>query len=112
MTVMSEDDDAAARAFIAYYLHDVAANAAEDGHPALIQAAAAERTAWEDHGRLEGNTPQFVYGWAQQNAIQAGQDAIFGRGDRETWQRAKEQMEAVGRWLTAHGYQTEGVTKK
>ncbi|MFD6243186.1 MULTISPECIES: hypothetical protein [Streptomyces] len=108
MTGLSEDDDATAQAFIAYYLHDVAANAAEDGHPALVEAAAAERTAWEDHGQLEGNTPQFVYGWAQQNAIKAGQDAMFGRGPRE---QAKQQMEAVGRWLAAHGYQTEGVTK-
>ncbi|MEU5137475.1 hypothetical protein [Streptomyces californicus] len=57
MSPSEDDDDATARAFIAYYLHDVAANAAEDGHPALIEAAAAERTAWEEHGRLEGNTP-------------------------------------------------------
>lgn len=108
---MTEDDDATARAFIAYYLHDVAANAAEDGHPALIKAAAAERTAWEEHGRMEGNTPQFVFGWAQQNAIQAAQDAMFGRGSREAWQQAKEQMEAVGRWLNAHGYQTQGAAR-
>ncbi|MFE9016700.1 hypothetical protein [Streptomyces cyaneofuscatus] len=85
---MSEDDDATARAVIAYYLHDVAANAAEDGHPALIEEAAAERTAWEERGRLEGNTPQFVYGWAQ-NAVKAGQDAISGRGSREAWEQAK-----------------------
>lgn len=84
---MSEDDDATARAFIAYYLHDVAANAAEDGHPALIEAAAAARTVWEERGRLEGNTPQWVYGWAQQNAVKA--DAIFGRGSREAWDQAK-----------------------
>lgn len=111
MTAVTEDDDATARAFIAYYLHDVAANAAEDGHPALIEAAAAERTAWEEHGRLEGTTAHFVYGWAQQNAIQAGNAAIAGRGTREAWQQAKQQMETVGRWLTAHGYSTEGVTK-
>ncbi|MEU2076587.1 hypothetical protein [Streptomyces sp. NPDC013489] len=111
MTEVSEDDDATARAFIAYYLHDVTANAAEDGHPALIEAAAAERTAWEKHERLEGNTPQFVYGWAQQNAIRAAQDAIAGRGTREAWQQAKEQMETIGRWLTAHGYETEGAAR-
>ncbi|MFI5940537.1 hypothetical protein ACIBCB_09780 [Streptomyces uncialis] len=60
---------------------------------------------------VEGNTPQFVYGWAQQNAIKAGQDSMFGRGPREAWEQTKQQMEVVGRWLTAHGYQTEGVTK-
>ncbi|MEV6726364.1 hypothetical protein AB0M94_36185 [Streptomyces xanthochromogenes] len=111
MTEVSEDDDATARAFIAYYLHDVAANAAEDGNPVLIEAAAAERTAWEEHGRLEGDTPYFVYGWAQQNAVKAGQDAVFGRGTREAWQEAKEQMEAVGRWLAAYGYDTDGAAK-
>ncbi|MEN2424393.1 hypothetical protein AABB02_40635 (plasmid) [Streptomyces rimosus] len=59
-----------------------------------------------------GQHPQFVYGWAQQNAIQAGQDAIFGRGSRQAWAQVKQQTEAVGRWLTAHGYPTEGVTRK
>ncbi|MEV7881878.1 hypothetical protein [Streptomyces microflavus] len=68
MTDGTEDDDATTRTLIAYYLHDAAANAAEGGHPALIEAPAAEHTAWEQHGRLEGNTPQFVYGWAHQNA--------------------------------------------
>ncbi|MDG9688264.1 hypothetical protein QC334_37005 [Streptomyces sp. DH18] len=86
MTDGTEDDDATARTLIAYYLHDVAANAAEDGHPALIEAPAAERTAWEQHGRLEDNTLQFVYGWAQQNAIKAGQDSMFGRDPREAWE--------------------------
>ena len=52
-----------------------------------------------------------MYGWAQQNAVKAGQDAIVGRGTREAWEQAKQQMEVVGWWLTAHGYQTEGVTK-
>ncbi|WP_181010979.1 hypothetical protein [Streptomyces sp. SM13] len=42
MPGVSEDGGATARAFIAYYLHDVAANAAEDGHRALIETAAAE----------------------------------------------------------------------
>ncbi|MFI5939235.1 hypothetical protein [Streptomyces uncialis] len=111
MTGVDDGDDATARAFIAHHLHGVAANAAEDGHPALVEAAAAERTAREEHGRLEGNTPQFVYGWAQQDAIKAGQDAMFGRGLREAWEQAKQQMEVVGRWLAAHGHQTEGVTK-
>lgn len=45
MTGASEDGSVTARAFIAYYLHDVAANAAEDGHRALIETAAAEHTA-------------------------------------------------------------------
>ncbi|MFD7867584.1 hypothetical protein [Streptomyces sp. NPDC059783] len=108
---MTEDDDATARAFIAYYLHDVAASAAQDGHPALIEAAAAERTAWEERGQLEGSTPQFVYAWAQQTSISAAQDAIDGRGSREAWQQSKRQLEAVGRWLTAHGYPVQGVTK-
>lgn len=36
---------------------------------------------------------------------------MFGRGTRETRQQAKQQMEAVGRGLTAHGYDPEGVTK-
>lgn len=44
MTPLTEDDDATARAFMANYLHDVAANTAEDGDPALLEAAAAERT--------------------------------------------------------------------
>ncbi|MFE1013743.1 hypothetical protein ACFW4M_20905 [Streptomyces sp. NPDC058794] len=104
MTAVTEDDDATARAFIAYYLHDIAANAAEDGRPTLIEAAAAERTAWGDHGQLEGNTPQFVYAWAQQNAVRAGQDAIFGRGPREAWEHrpSSRWRRSVGGWpLTA-----------
>ncbi|MGO1900573.1 MAG: hypothetical protein ACTH0H_05780 [Brachybacterium sp.] len=108
---MTKEDDATARAFIAYYLHDCAASAARDGHPALIRAAAAERAVWEERGRLEGATPQFVYGWAQQATIQAAQDAIAGRGTRQAWQEAKDRMEAVGRWLTAHGYPTEGASR-
>ncbi|MFC9007211.1 hypothetical protein [Streptomyces microflavus] len=63
----SEDDDATTRAFLACCLHDVGTNAAKDGHPTLIEAAA-ERPEREQHGRLDGNTPQCVYGRAQQNA--------------------------------------------
>lgn len=29
----------------------------------------------------------------------------------EAWQQAKARMEAVGRWLTAHGYPTEGASR-
>ncbi|MFB9608668.1 hypothetical protein ACFFTQ_37520 [Streptomyces roseofulvus] len=36
MILVTADGNATARTFIAYYLHDVAANAVEDGRPALI----------------------------------------------------------------------------
>nr|WTB28186.1 hypothetical protein OG781_00140 [Streptomyces sp. NBC_00830]WTB35897.1 hypothetical protein OG781_46445 [Streptomyces sp. NBC_00830] len=101
---ITEDDDATARAFIAYYLHDVTASAAEDGHPALIKAAAAERTAWEEHGRLEGRTPMLINSWALQNAVRTGQDAVAGRAAHADFEWAKADQKAVARWLTAHGY--------
>jgi hypothetical protein len=75
-----------------------------------VRSEAAERTAGQEPGRLEGNTPQSVYGWAQQNAIKAGQDAISGCGTGETWRQATQQL-TVGRWLTAHGYETEGTAR-
>lgn len=104
MTGSTIDDDATARAFIAYYLHDIAASAAEDGHPALITAARAERTAWERDGRLAEVTAHCVHGWAVQNTLKAELDAIFGSDGQDGYTRAKADQEAVERWLTANGY--------
>ncbi|MFF9638711.1 hypothetical protein ACF1D2_29545 [Streptomyces bacillaris] len=104
------EDDATARAYLASFFHDQIVQAAEDQWPGMEQTMTAESAAWEGSGRLEASTARWFRQWVHGTALGAGA-ALRGRGAWAAYRGAKDDLTAVDRWLTAHGYPTEGVTK-
>ncbi|MFF9978693.1 hypothetical protein [Streptomyces erythrochromogenes] len=58
-----ERDDATARAFVAYHLHDITATATEQGDAELAHAVAVERITWEGRGLLTPIAARGVLAW-------------------------------------------------
>ncbi|MFD8888652.1 hypothetical protein ACFV0H_40165 [Streptomyces erythrochromogenes] len=101
------DDEATARAFIAYYFHDIASTAAEEGDAFLARTAAAERSTWEERGTLHEVTVICLLIWAFQRALIAGRRSLSDPEAGVDYEQAKEDAAAVERWLDANGYLDE-----
>ncbi|MFD3908843.1 hypothetical protein ACFXOL_20975 [Streptomyces californicus] len=104
------EDDATARAYLAAFFHDQIVQAAEDRWPAMKQTMAAESAAWEGSGHLKASTARWFRQWVHDTAFSAG-TALCGPGTRAAYLQAKKDLAAVDRWLAAHDYEKEGVSR-
>ena len=95
----SFDDEAMARAFIAYYLHD----AASGRQRKAIRFLSMPRRPSGRPGRSEVNWRALHRNSSTCSALQyvvrAGEDARVEAGQREAFVRAKKEVDAVGRWM-------------
>ncbi|WP_405426932.1 hypothetical protein [Streptomyces erythrochromogenes] len=103
-----ERDDATARAFVAYYLHDITATATEQGDAELAHAVAVERLTWEERGLLTPIAARGVLAWALHRLLTVGQDYLAGATDRDTFDRALDDTATIEQWLHAHAWVGDG----